>query len=204
MVKLIFTIDDEVGDGSREIPFAFKTVLRGENEGFAYGSPLISSMLKEYNIRGNFFLSVLEANFFGDELYEKHTQKLMSDNHEVDLHTHPIYWNKNKRFMNEYSLKEQKLIIQSGLKTLIRYTGKSKSSVVHRAGSYSVNFDSYDALAELGILYDSSYYESSECKVWDCVKNSKFNINGVQVYPVTALPFPVKKKSIRMPFFKKT
>ena len=92
---------------------------------------------------------------------------------------------------------------KSGLKTLIRYTGKSKSSVVHRAGSYSVNFDSYDALAELGILYDSSYYESSECKVWDCVKNSKFNINGVQVYPVTALPFPVKKKSIRMPFFKK-
>jgi hypothetical protein len=203
VVKLIFTIDDEVGDGSREIPFAFETVLQGKNEGLAYGSPLISSMLKEYNIRGNFFLSVLEANFFGDKLYEKHAQKLMYDNHEVDLHTHPIYWNKNKRFMHEYSLKEQKLIIQSGLETLIRYTGKLSSSVVHRAGSYSVNFDSYLALAELGILYDSSYYEASECKVWDFVKNNKFDIHGVKVFPVTALPFPVKKKSISLPFFKK-
>lgn len=203
MVKVVFTIDDEVGDGSKNVPWAFEKILRGHKDGKNYGSPLISKMLQSHAISANFFLSVLESISFGDENYKRHARQLMHQGHEVDLHTHPIYLDETRRFMHQYSYVEQKDIVKSGVEKLIYYTGKPKSNIIHRAGSYSANIDTYKALSTLGIFNDSSYYEAPACKVWNGTKNNTFHIEGVQVFPVTCVPFQVRKKSIPIPFFKK-
>lgn len=203
MVKVVFTIDDEVGDGSKNVPKAFDRVLSGNMDGKEYGSPLISKMLERYNISANFFLSVLESCSFGDKKYGDHAKKLMEQGHEVDLHTHPIYWDDTRRFMHQYSYTEQKAIISFGVQKIIDYTEKSVNNIIHRAGSYSANLDTYKALAKSSIFSDSSYYESSACKVWNGTKNKPFHIQRVQVFPVTSVPFQVRKKSIPIPFYRK-
>lgn len=203
MVKVVFTIDDEVGDGSKNIRRAFEQILCGYKDGENYGSPLISKMLQSHSISANFFLSVLESSSFGDENYKRHAQRLIQQGHEVDLHTHPIYLDETRRFMHQYSFLEQKEIIKSGVQKIMSYTGKPLRQVIHRAGSYSANVDTYKALLKSGIYHDSSYYQSPACKVWSGTKNNTFHIQGVQVFPVTSVPFQVKKKFVPIPFYKK-
>jgi len=117
----------------------------------------IARMLKERGLAGTFFLSVFEYPRWGKAAMRNIAVKLQTAGQDVELHTHPeSAYDPLRTEMYQYSLGEQTAIIRNGAQLLRAWTGKRVAA--HRAGDYSADEQTLDALVQNGILIDSSLF----------------------------------------------
>jgi hypothetical protein len=185
MTKVLITIDTEIGELGENYENPFELLIEGKLNGQKVGYKLIIKMLKKYNAIGEFFVDIYPFQKLGEQKFKKLCQNIVASGHKVNLHTHPSkMFDPNRKFMHEYSLKEQTEILKNGKNKIKEWTGIYP--LAHRAGGYGINKNTFKALNQVGIKFDSSYfYKNSNCKYRSSNINNVFKINQITEIPVT-------------------
>jgi peptidoglycan/xylan/chitin deacetylase (PgdA/CDA1 family) len=147
----------------------------------------IARMLEEHRLAGTFFLNVYEYKAWGEPTLRSIARQLHNRGHDVALHTHPQWaYDPRRNYMYEYTLDEQTRIVADGVRLLQEWTGIPV--VAHRAGAYSANKDSIDALARNRIILDASLFPGEpHCRLNELGLPVNFpgSVGGITEIPVT-------------------
>lgn len=203
MVNIFITIDTEIWcdgwiDIDSKFPTAFKTYIYGPTPNGEYGLPIQLNILKDYGIKGIFFVEPLFSLRFGSQPLAEIVGLIQSNDQEVQLHIHPEWIDEAKEpifneylnkspFLRSFSLQKQKELIKLGKKLLMNTGVENISSF--RAGSYAANNNTLKALAENDIFIDTSYNFASDAGVADIAPGLNLIqpavFEDVTIYPVT-------------------
>jgi peptidoglycan/xylan/chitin deacetylase (PgdA/CDA1 family) len=183
--KVLITIDTEVGEVAKNDFKGFERYILGIHRGESYGVDRIVEILEEFGMSADFFLDVYEFRSFGEEKFRDVSARLYERGQRVELHSHPAYaYDRDRRYMHQYSLDEQMAIIADGIELIERWIGERPSA--HRAGGYGANNDTLYALHENRIRIDSSYYRShANCRITGLTDNRPVQCGAVLEIPVT-------------------
>lgn len=153
VTRVLFTIDVE-SKGKLTLPQQVDTVCR---DNVACGFMEIARMLKEQGWAGTFFVNVYEYRQWGENTMRDIVTKLQEAGQDVALHTHPQWaYDPSRWAMFQYNLDEQTTIIHDGMRLLEAWTGRPV--VAHRAGAYTADQHTLEALERNGIRIDSSLF----------------------------------------------
>lgn len=156
-------------------------------DGVPCGLNRIMQMLEERQLKGTFFLNVYEHAAWGDAALRAMTAEMQQRGHDVALHTHPQWaYDPQRPYMYSYNAADQKRIVADGVRVLQEWTGLPV--VAHRAGAYSADRATIDALAENGVVFDSSlflHHPHSHLNDLGLPSNVPSMIGSVMEIPVT-------------------
>jgi hypothetical protein len=155
-------------------------------------------MFGEHGLHGVFFTEPLFSKRFGSEPLSELVGLIKEARQEVQLHLHTEWADETspplvtgigqkRQFLCLFDRLEQTKLIGLGLELLMAAGVPSISAF--RAGSFGVNSDTWSALSNVGIPFDSSY---NGAMMPDCSQlhgcgftNAPKRIEGVWEYPVT-------------------
>lgn len=181
--RVVFTIDVE-SKGANQLPQQVDTICTG---GAPCGLMEIARMLKARGIAGTFFLNVYESPKWGEAVMRDMTIRLQAAGQDVGLHTHPeTMFDLSRTEMYDYTLDEQTAIVREGVRLLRSWSGLPVVS--HRAGDYSANAATLEALRRNGVLVDSSLFfghRHSGLDVLGLPRNRPSLVGGLTEIPVT-------------------
>ena len=185
MPQILITIDTEIGELGKNKPDAFETFIEGKINDREVGYRFIMDVLDKYDIRGEFFVDVYPYEYIGESKFANLCINIAERGHNVQLHTHPaMAFDRKRIYMHQYSFEEQVKILELGKHKIKDWIGKYP--IVHRAGGYGINENTFRALEKVGIHYDSSYfYKNTNCKFQTSVKNKLFKVGNIIEIPVT-------------------
>lgn len=202
--KVFITIDVECGEFSPN----YDGCVWGRLDnlpGKVYGLPLILDLLKKSNIKGVFFTEALSSFRHGLSNLKMITDRILAEEHEVQLHIHPSLRFPTRKpdteiHLGKYPLDIQIDLIKRGLGVLEKCGVENVKAF--RAGGFGMNKDTLTALEECGVFYDSSYnvnYLNSSCnlKLQNSQNNDVFKYGDIWEFPVTCFRNPLSSK---MPF----
>ncbi len=158
---------DWAGAGDDFLRDVFGVTRDGE-----YGIRYQMDALEAEGLKGVFFIEALHALRFGDVYLREMVGTIQKRGHEVGLHIHPEWlgWldhsplgGPNRQLLMDFSIADQHWIIDRSLR-LLRECGVS-SVVSFRAGNYGADRNTLRALADEGVLFDSSYIPGSPCGI---------------------------------------
>lgn len=158
-LNLMFTIDTE--DKFSEKPI----YITGElDDNTNYGVNFIMDTFEKYNMKAVFFVDIYEQPKF-DSIDKDFMNNLMKDiddrGFEVALHAHP---NKMLGFydkgLDKSTYEEQLQVLDYGVDYIEAAIGKRP--ITFRGGAYRCNEDTFKALEDVGILFDSTYFYGNE------------------------------------------
>ena len=180
--QVVFTVDVE----SQATPLLAQVDAVCE-DGSVCGLMEIARMFAERGLAATFFLNVFEYRTWGEAPMRDIVTRLQAAGQDVALHTHPQFaYDPLRNEMYQYNLAEQTTIIRDGVKLLQEWTGLPV--VAHRAGDYSANEDTLEALRRNGVRVDSSYFLGHpRCRL-DALglpSNMPSFIDGLTEFPVT-------------------
>ena len=149
-----------------------------------HGIERIIEILDKCGIRGTFFTNVYEYVVWGKKEMERIVKFIHDKGHDVELHTHPIWIDEKRREnMFQFSLHEQRAIIEFGADFIEKCTGRRP--VCHRAGAYGFNFDTLISCEKAGISIDSSnFFGHPNCRII-VTGNEPIYVGHVLELPVT-------------------
>ena len=165
MITILPTIDVEGVHGSSP----FEQMVLGEiGTEETWGVYRLANIFKRWRISATFFVDCFEHVFWGETPIEEVCVNLVELGQDVQLHTHPSWRDdsrdslelrslkqrkgflpQTKDFMAKLSKDEQVQVLQHGVDLLKRWTGKKP--IAHRSGGYSINQNTIEALALVGI-----------------------------------------------------
>lgn len=119
--------------------------------------------LREHGLKATFFVDPMPALIYGLEPIKAVVGAIRAFGQDVQLHLHPNWGGAEsgdrrahaKFELIDYRREDQRDLIAAAAELLV--TAGAPDPVAFRAGSYSANDDTLDALAELGFRYDSSH-----------------------------------------------
>lgn len=115
MKQILITCDTEVGELHAGKTDAFEIFIKGETGGMEVGVRLINDLASKYGAAVEHFVDVYPYERYGEHKFEQICRDIIWDGHGVNLHTHPSgKYDKNRKFMRQYSLDEQIEIINFG------------------------------------------------------------------------------------------
>lgn len=128
-----------------------KFVFGNTSKGY-YGIDYIIEKFKKNRIKATFFVSSLE---YLKQKEMKQAIKIISDSgFDIGVHTHPGNISSKKPYMFQWDLNSQKKIIEKAKTIITKFSDIIPR--VHRAGTYSANIDTLNALINNRIYIDSS------------------------------------------------
>lgn len=195
MNYVLVTIDTEGPEGIKPVE---KLIWGYSADGDAYGIDYIMDICDEYKIRALFFVDIAEAWDCGIERISQVMQHIKERGHIVGVHIHPDRMaDKDRLFLFEYSLEEQREIIKKCTDLYIKVLGTFP--MYFRAGKYSANYDTLQILDEMGYKYDySSFWGQRWCGLKPAFTADRLcRYNGLIEVPVTSF------KAIDTPFLKR-
>jgi len=197
MKQILITCDTEVGELHADRPDAFEIFIKGEIEDREVGVKLINDLASKYGAAVEHFVDVYPCERYGEYKFEQLCRDIIQSGHGINLHTHPSgKYDKNRKFMWQYSVDEQTEIVNFGKQKIKEWIGIDVFA--HRAGGYGANDDTIQALNFNGIFIDSSFfYKNKNCKINYDYINKASEKNGVLQLPVT-----VYEKQKRYSFIK--
>lgn len=202
-MKVHLTFDVEVwcdgwSDLDAKFPTAFDRYVYGRSRAGDYALPKTLEILGRHGLVGVFFVEPMFSARFGDRYLARIVHLIESAGHDVQLHLHPEWTDeivpppiadvrRKRQHLCHYSRSEQEALLRFARSLIAPHL--SRPLTAFRAGSYAVNRDSYAALAEAGILVDSSLnrvfdVSGSDISVRD-TDRSMIELDGVRIYPVT-------------------
>lgn len=171
MTHVFFTVDVEIWLGGwtdldARFADAFKAYVYGPTRKGNGGLPLKLHILNEHGLKGVFFVEPLFAKRFGLDALEEIVGLIQDNGHEVQMHLHTEWADETpqplipaqegkRQFLFMYTLEEQQRLLAIGKKLLLN-AGATRINAF-RAGSFGINDDTFDALANNDIHIDSSY-----------------------------------------------
>lgn len=171
MLEVFFTVDVEIWcDGwvniDQKFPGAYRKYILGPTPDGDFGLPYQLRVLKDHGLLGTFFVEPLFSTRFGKQPLEEIVGLIKENGQEVQLHLHSEWVDESleplipdstrkRQFLFQYSLEEQKRLIEAGI-SLLTSAGATEVNAF-RAGSFGFNLDTLRALAANGISFDSSY-----------------------------------------------
>ncbi len=202
-MRVILTFDVEVWCKSwksmdADFPQAFTRYIYGRSKAGDYALPRIFEILKRNGLKCVFFVEPLFAARFGRKYLDTIVLLIRDAGHDVELHLHPEWTDEihprilpdipgKRQHLCYYSRDEQIRLIAMGKELLRQASGEDPT--VFRAGSFAANRDTFAALAQNGILQDSSidatrpYSVADMREFWDVQGSSK--VGPVNVYPLS-------------------
>lgn len=185
MKQILITCDTEVGELHADRADAFEIFIKGKVQSGEVGVKLINDLASEYDAAVEHFVDVYPYERYGESKFERLCVDIIRGGHGVNLHTHPSgRYDKNRKFMWQYSLDEQVEIIKFGKQKIKEWIGIDAPA--HRAGGYGANDDTIQALKLNDIFIDSSFfYKNGNCKINYDYINKVFEKNGVLQLPVS-------------------
>jgi len=185
MKQVLITIDTEIGELGKNMTDAFEIFIEGKIDNREVGYRFIMDTLEKYGITGHFFVDVYPFKVLGEEKFRSLAQEIYRRSHCIHLHTHPsTAFDKDRIYLNQYSLEEQVDILKFGSEKIKEWTGRYP--IAHRAGGYAINEDTFKALRRANIFYDFSFfYGNQNCKFLRNTVNIPFEVDEVKEIPVT-------------------
>jgi hypothetical protein len=202
-LKVFFTTDVEIWceswnhlDGG--FTDAFNHYIHGTTPTGNYGLSFQARMLRNHGLTGVFFVEPLFTLRFGAEPLSEITGLISEHGQHVELHLHPEWLDESnspvlsrqifkRKYIRDFTLNEQKLIIEKGKSILEQSTGDCITAF--RAGNFGFNRNTLAALRESGIQFDSSYNRrlNKQESGLDLSEDVQFpqRIEGVWEYPLT-------------------
>lgn len=181
-----------------DFPAAFQRYVYGRSPAGDYALPKTLEILNRHELKGVFFVEPLFAARFGVEHLAEITKLITDAGQEVQLHLHPEWTDeirprlipdsdRKRQHLSYYSLDEQRALIGHGLR-LMREAGIEGINAF-RAGSFACNADTFQALQDQGICFDSSINATYAVSAPDIQASqpryAPFHINSLGVYPVS-------------------
>jgi peptidoglycan/xylan/chitin deacetylase (PgdA/CDA1 family) len=202
-MKVHLTFDVEIWCGGwdrldAQFPSSFERYVYGRSAQGEYALPATLDILRRHGLKAVFFVEPLFSARFGSEYLGRIVDMIESAGQEVQLHLHPEWTDeiepspivdalRKRQHLHHYTQQEQRQLLQFGLQ-LLRAHAKG-TVTAFRAGSYAANRDTYRALADVGLLVDSSLNRASADSGPGLHERtdprSGLLIDGVSVYPVT-------------------
>jgi len=170
---VLVTIDTETSSGCHGTacnPVPISDRIFGRRGGKEYGIPLIMDLLEKHGMKGVFFVNSTLDSYYPEVDIREMVQSIVRRGHDVELHIHPEF--RCFKYCDEDDLKcrrrctkgdnrlagnnvaQQKLLIDEGLVNLERWAGYRPQAF--RAGSFSADENTLDALRQAGVALDSS------------------------------------------------
>jgi hypothetical protein len=172
MLDVFFTVDVEVWcDGwtnlNDQFNDSFRKYIYGPTAQGNFGLPYKLKVLADHGLIGVFFVETLFAARFGNQPLQEITGLIQDAGQEIQLHLHTEWVDESnirllenvrgkRQHMFQFSQVEQSALITIG-KALLEEALRGDKINCFRAGSYGFNRDTLIALAQNGIVYDSSY-----------------------------------------------
>lgn len=147
----------------------------GETAEGGFGLPYQIRLLNQHDLKATYFVEPLFADRVGHEHLVDVVDLIQHGGQEVQLHLHTEWLSEIhdptipahfKQYMHQFTLDEQVALIAKGMRSL--QAARVKKLHAFRAGSYGANQDTLRAVAQNGLLFDSSYnpcYLGEDCKI---------------------------------------
>ena len=161
-----------------------------------FGLPYQIEQLNRYGLKATYFLEPLFADRADSNYLADLVDLIQCNYQEVQLHLHtewlseihdPTIPPRFKQYMHQFTLDEQIALIAKGIRSL-RIAGVEKLHAF-RAGGYGANRDTLRAVAQNGLLFDSSCnpcYLGEDCKIkLDKQLLQPFKLEGIWELPIT-------------------
>lgn len=205
-MNVLLTFDVEIWCNSWstiESDFAgsFERYIYGRSPHGEYGLPKTLEILNRYGLRGVFFVEPLFAARFGIEHLATIVRIIQDAGQEVQLHLHPEWTDEarpellpdtpgKRQHLFQYTLEEQRTLIRAGLDML--QDAGSQRPVAFRSGGFACNEDTFIAVGENSMLFDSSINPTMSESRPGAVQSSEagtgepFQHNGLTLLPMSS------------------
>jgi hypothetical protein len=201
-LRFLYTIDTEVypihSDWRADaLDRDIQRDLYGKTKHGAFGLGYQLEVFARHSVKAVFFVEGLHASCpeVGMGPLTTLVELIQSRGHEVQLHLHPEWVPLSNgpsvpdrgHLLSSYSQDEQLELIQTAAANLVK--AGAPHPIAFRAGDYAANNDTLQALARLGIRYDTSYnypYLGSTCKITsESILWQPAKLDGVLEVPVS-------------------
>lgn len=179
MTRALITIDTELSASRQQAGMTAAENLRlsltGETRAGAFGIGWQMDRMEACGIRGVFFVDPMPGLIHGPDIIARMIEPILARGHEVQVHIHSewLQWAKDSpvegrigRNIGDFSLNDQITLIGWARDALVAAGAPQPNAF--RAGNYGANDDTLRALAQLGMLWDSSYnadYAGKPCHI---------------------------------------
>lgn len=208
-VKVFFTVDVEIWCGGWDaldtcFPEAFRRYIFGPTARGDYGLPRLIDQLDAHGLSGVFFTEPLFSVRFGAAPLQEIVGLIHGSGQEIQLHLHTEWASEasppllpglkyRRQHLCHFDQAEQTALISHG-RTLLNEAGAPAINAF-RAGSFGINADTWKALYDLGIAFDSSYNgmsmpECSGLRSHYGTMHQPRDIGGVWEYPLSLFVGP--------------
>lgn len=162
--RVLFTIDTELAWRHHAAGLGWQENYARSIEPAGVGLGYQLARFAEHGLKAVCFVDPMPAALFGPEPVRRIVETVLEAGQEVQLHVHPT-WAEARRDgsatpdavfeLTGLSREEQQAMIESARDMLV--AAGAPPPVAFRAGSYGADDATLDALAALGIAYDSSH-----------------------------------------------
>lgn len=169
-MRVFLTFDVEVWCNSwqtldADFAASFERYVYGRSSAGQYALPRTLEVLDKHGLKGVFFVEPLFAARFGIEALAEIVNLIKHAGQEIQLHLHPEWTDEaltpllpdvthKRQHLTYYSGTEQQRLVQHGLR-LLAEAGADRPNAF-RAGSFSCNAETFNAVIANGLAFDSS------------------------------------------------
>jgi hypothetical protein len=158
-----FGFTRRLGVGSRRANFdrSILATVHGTEAGIRYQM----DVLDQNGLKGVFFVDAMPALVWGTAAIEDVVGLIVARGHDVQLHAHTEWLqlagsaspigSRTGNHIKDFTFEEQCTLLDYARRTLV--AAGAPAPVAFRAGNYGANDDTLRALAEVGLVYDSSH-----------------------------------------------
>lgn len=205
VTRVLITTDTELSSSLHQQGVSaadnFRLTIEGRCGGEAYGIGYQMDRMEEYGLTGVFFIDPMPALVYGEQIIADIVGPIIERGHEAQLHIH-TEWLEHARVepvgaargrnIGDFTLDEQIVLLRLARQLLI--DAGAPAPTAFRAGNYGSNDETLQALARLGLDYDSSFnpaYAGLGCDI--SLPSDRQDItprHGVNVVPISAIEEP--------------
>ena len=158
--RVLLTVDTELMWGPHARGASWQENLALSYDAAGVGVPYQLRRLAEHGLKACFFVDPMPALVYGIEPIRRMVAPILDAGQEVQLHLHP-YWYGLARGepplfeLTRFPPHQQRELIATARELLVE--AGAPDPIAYRAGSFAVDLATIEALAALGIGYDSSH-----------------------------------------------
>ena len=206
MTVLLITVDTELSSLFHERGMSLDENIRlsigAEAQGRTYGIGWQMAELERHGLKGVFFVDPMPALVYGTEFLKPIVNSIVDRGHEVQLHVHSewLRWARHSpvegrvgRNIGDFSMADQVTLLRLGRQWLEQ--AGAPCVTAFRAGNFGANDDTLRALAQAGMLWDSSVnpaYHRYGCRISGArdqiAPTRSFGVNELPVSGITDRP----------------
>ena len=169
-MRAYITIDTEFSPamfqkyGETALDQNFRASIEGETQAGAVGIGYQMDVLERYGLKGVFFVDPMPSLVWGTSPINRMVKAIVTRGHDVQLHLHtewlqfaaksPVRGNFGRN-IGDFNFADQATLLEFARDRLVE--AGAPAPVCFRAGNFGANDLTLDALASIGMLYDTSF-----------------------------------------------